>query len=212
MVQYFTLLLKHKNVRYRIGIPNALYPRIFMRLFFTFILLLLFTGCSTLKVETDFDPNVMMDPSKTFHIVHKPQVDENTLLSSRIIEALKNELITQGYKNETKENADFYILFHTGVTTKSRVVTDYKYVNMYPYSYGSGFGYGYGGSGVAVVPESKNYTYKEGKLIVDAVFPKGNRIFWRGTAKDQLQSLEKPQERIDYINTVIHSLMKAFPR
>jgi len=153
-----------------------------------------------------------MNPPKTFYIVHKPQVDENTLTTERIIKALKHELTTQGYVNGSKENANFYILFHTGVTTKSRVVTDYKYVNMYPYSYGRGFGYGYGGAGVAIVPESKNYTYKEGKLIVDAVFPKGNRIFWRGTAKDQLQSLKNPQERIDYINTVIKTLMKKFPK
>jgi len=183
-----------------------------MHMPFTFLLALLISGCSTLKVETDFDPNVTMNPPKTFHIVHKLRANDNTLLSSRIIEALETELMFQGYKNETKENADFYILFHTGITTKSRVVTDYKYVNMYPYSYGHGFGYGYGGSGVAVVPESKNYTYKEGKLIVDAVFPKGNRIFWRGTAKDQLQSLENPQERINYINTVIKTLMKKFPK
>jgi len=182
-----------------------------MRILFTFLLVLLMGGCSTLKVETDYDPNVAMNPPKTFYIVHKPQPDENTLMAERIIEALENELTEQGYINGSKEKADFYILFHTGVTTKSRVVTDYKYVNMYPYSYGRGFGYGYGGSGVAVVPESKNYTYKEGKLIVDAVFPKGNRIFWRGVAKDQLQSLEGPQERIDYINKVIKKLMKKFP-
>jgi len=185
-----------------------------MRILFTFLLALLISGCSTLKVETDFDPNITMNPPKIFYIVHKPQVDENTLITERIIKALEHELTTQGYVNGSKENANFYILFHTGVTTKSRVVTDYKYVNMYPYSYGRGFGYGYGygGSGVAVIPENKNYTYKEGKLIVDAVFPKGNRIFWRGIAKDKFQSLETPQERTEYINSVIQKLMKRFPQ
>lgn len=183
-----------------------------MRTLFIFLLTFFITGCSTLKVETDFDPNIAMTPPKTFHVVHKLKTDENTLTTERIIEALENELIAQGYINGTKETADFFILFHTGVTTKSRVVTDYKYVNMYPYSYGRGFGYGYGGAGTVVVPEQKNYTYKEGKLIVDAVFPKGNRIFWRGVAKDKLQSLETPQERIEYINTVIHTLMKKFPK
>lgn len=182
-----------------------------MHIFFTFILALFISGCSTLKVETDFDPNVTMEAPKNFYIVHKKQADEDALTTDRIIEALEKELIAQGYQSSSKERADFFILFHTGVTTKSRVVTDYKYVNMYPYSYGRGFGYGYGGYSTAVVPESRNYTYKEGKLIVDAVFAKGNRIFWRGVAKDQLQSLENPQERIEYINTVIHMLMKKFP-
>ena len=183
-----------------------------MHIFITFLFALLVTGCSTLKVETDFDPNVSMQAPKNFHIVHKVQEDENTLTSDRIIKALQDALIAQGYRSTAKDEADFFVLFHTGVITKSRVVTDYKYVNMYPYSYGRGFGYGYSGYGTAIVPESKNYTYKEGKLIVDAVFPKGNRIFWRGVATDRLQSLKNPQERIDYINTVINNLIKKFPK
>jgi len=186
-----------------------------MRILFPILVALLISGCSSLKVDTDFDPNVTMDPPKNFYIVHKPQVNENTLTSERIINALQNELVAQGYKSVSKENADFYILFHTGVTTKSRVVTDYKRVNMYPYSYGGGFGYGYrgyGGSGTVTVAESKNYSYKEGKLIVDAVIPASNRIIWRGTAKDQLQSLDNPQERTDYINKVLKTLMSKFPK
>ena len=186
-----------------------------MRFLFPILISLLISGCSSLKVETDFDPNVTMTPPKSFHIVHKAQIDENTLTSERIIKALQKELEDQGYQHSSKESADFFILFHTGVTTKSRVTTDYKRVNMYPYSYGGGFGYGYrgyGGHGTVTVAESKNYTYKEGKLIVDAVFPEGNRIFWRGIAKDQLHSLDNPQERTEYINKVLHTLMKKFPK
>ena len=180
--------------------------------FIVFILLaLLISGCSSLKVETDFDPNTQMDPPKNFYVLHKPQANENTLDSQRIIAAITKELIAQGYHSSSQENADFLVLYHLGVTTKSRVVTDYKYVNMYPYSYGGGFGRGYGGYGTAVVPEQKSYSYKEAKLIVDAVFPKGNRIFWRGIAKDQLQSFDNPTERKAYINTVLHALIKHFP-
>ena len=186
-----------------------------MRFLFPILIALLISGCSSLKVETDFDPNVAMNPPKNFYIVHKPAENEDTLVSDRIIEALQKELISLGYKNSSKENADFLVLFHIGVTTKSRVVTDYQRVNMYPYSYGHGFGYGYrgyGGHGTVTVAESKNYSYKEAKLIVDAVIPTSNRIFWRGTAKDQLQSHDNPQERIAYINKVLKTLMKKFPK
>ena len=186
-----------------------------MRFLFPILIALLISGCSSLKVDTDYDPNVAMNPPKNFYIVHKPGDNEDTLVSGRIIDALQKELTSLGYKNSAKENADFYILFHTGVTTKSRVVTDYKRVNMYPYSYGGGFGYGYrgyGGSGTIAVAESKNYSYKEAKLIVDAVIPTSNRIFWRGNAKDQLKSHDNPQERIEYINKVLHTLMKKFPK
>jgi len=173
------------------------------------LLITLFTGCSSLKVATDFDPNIKMQAPKNFHIVHKDDVNEDSLTSARIISAIMKEMKDQGYQHVSKEKADFFILFHTGVTTKSRVVTDYKYVNMYPYSYGYGFGYGY--SAVAV-PESRNYTYKVAQLIVDAVLPQKNRIFWRGTANDMLQKLDTPDERTDYIDDVVSKLLKSFPQ
>ncbi len=187
-----------------------------MHLLLTFLLVFFISGCSSLKVETDFDPNVGMNPPKNFFIVHTPSVDENNLVTDRIIGALTHELTSLGYTQSTKESADFFVLFHTGVTTKSRVVTDYKRVNMYPYSYGGGFGYGYRGyggyGGQVTVAENKNYTYKRAKLIIDAVIPTSNRIFWRGTAEDQLQSHDEPQERTTYINKVVKTLLKKFPQ
>jgi len=184
-----------------------------MHILITFLLMLLISGCSSLKVETDFDPNASMAAPKNFYIVHKSELNENTLVAERIMEALQSELTALGYKKTSKEKADFLLLFHTGVTTNSRVVTDYKRVNMYPYSYGSGFGYGYRSYGGSVaVAERKNYTYKEAQLIVDAVIPTSNRIFWRGTAKDKLKFHNNPQERIHYINTVISTLIQKFPR
>jgi hypothetical protein len=95
------------------------------------------------------------------------------------------------------------VLFHTGVTSKTRIDTDYQYVNMYPYYYG----YNY-----AVIPQTRVSTYEEAKLIVDAVVPGENKIIWRGTAVDYLKEMKTPQKKTAYINKVLKELMKSFPK
>ena len=175
-----------------------------MPLLISIFMTLVFVGCSSLKVATDYDPNIDLSAPKKFAIVHKYLEGENTLTTDRITAALKNALESKGYIASSKENADLYFLFHTGVTSKTRIDTDYQYVNMYPYSYG----YGYH---AVAVPRTREYTYNEAKLIVDAVLPGKNKIVWRGTAVDYLKEYNTPQEKSRYINKVLKSLMKRFP-
>lgn len=176
-----------------------------MPVFIAIVLALLIGGCSSLKVQTDYDPKSDLTPPKNFTIVHKIHEGEDTLTTDRISAALRAEMQQKGYVETSKEQADFYLLFHTGVTSKTRIDTDYQYVNMYPYHYG----YGYP---AAVVPQTRVYTYEEAKLIVDAVIPGKNRIVWRGTAVDYLKELQTPDERTAYINSVLKALMKSFPK
>jgi len=176
-----------------------------MRILFPIFLALLISGCSSLKVATDYDPSADLTPPKNFSIVHKALEGEDTLTADRIIAAIKNELTLKGYSETSRENADFYVLFHTGVTSKTRIDTDYQYVNMYPYSYG------YGYRSVAV-PQTRTYNYEEAKLIVDAVVPDKNKIIWRGTAVDYLKNLKTPQKKTAYINDVLKALMESFPK
>ncbi len=176
-----------------------------MRILLPIFLALLISGCSSLKVATDYDTTADLTSPKNFVIVHKAVAGEDTLTSDRIIAALKTELTQKGYSESSREKADFYVLFHVGVTSKTRIDTDYQHVNMYPYSYG----YGYRS---VSMPQTRVYNYEEAKLIVDAVVPQKNKIIWRGTAVDYLKNLETPQEKTDYINKTLNSLMKKFPK
>jgi hypothetical protein len=176
-----------------------------MRVYLLALFLLILSGCSSLKVQTDYDPNADLGAPKTFAVVHKTVEGEDTLTSDRIVAALKNELTQKGYVESPQENADFYLLFHTGVTSKTRIDTDYQYVDMYPYTYG----YGYR---TVAVPRTRTYSYEEAKLIVDAVVPKKNKIIWRGTAVDYLKTMKTPQEKTAYINRVVKELLKSFPK
>jgi len=174
-----------------------------MPVFLALVLALFTVGCSSLEVQTDYDPQSDLTPPKNFAIIHKTHEGEDTLTSDRITAAIRTEMRQKGYVETAREKADFYLLFHTGVTSKTRIDTDYQYVNMYPYYYGYP---------TAVVPHTRTYTYEEAKLIVDAVIPGKNRIVWRGTAVDYLKTMRTPDERTAYINSVLMTLMKSFPK
>ena len=174
-----------------------------MRYLAAIILALVVSACSSLRVETDYDPDADLASLKHFTIIHKIVEGEDTLTTDRIVAALRDELTHKGYIETGREKADLYILFHTGVTSKTRIDTDYQYLGMYPYSYGYQ---------MLVVPQTRTYTYEEAKLIVDAVVPGKNKIVWRGTAVDYLKKMKTPQERTAYINRVVKELLRRFPK
>lgn len=171
-----------------------------------FLSLLIFAGCSTMEVQSDYDPQFDFHTLETFAVVYPKKDATVTLTQERIAEALVKQMQAKGYRQTDKAHADFYLLFHTDVTDKRQVVTDYQSMGLYPY-----YGYRYGYGAPMVVPVQREYTYTEGKFIVDALNPKGNRIFWRGIATDELQKLKTPEERIGYINKVISKVLASFP-
>ena len=171
-------------------------------LLFSFVLL--FSACSTIKVETDYNPDFTFGTLSAFTIIHKDHTGDDTLANDRIINAVKNNLTAKGYKETNKSTADYYVLFHTDVRSKTNIDTDYQHVGMYPYRYGY--------QGAMMTTSTRVYTYDEGKLMVDIVDPDQNKIIWRGIATDRIKSHETPEQRTEYIDEVITSVLKTFPK
>ncbi|WP_201352749.1 DUF4136 domain-containing protein [Hydrogenimonas urashimensis] len=174
---------------------------------YTLLIVLFFwlAGCSSLRVTSDYNPNY--DFSKLERVaIFYPKSDDNTisLAQQRFAKAIEDVMRQKGFFVSDKDNADFYILFHLDVTEKRQVVTDYQMVGLYPY-YPGYWGYG------MTVPVEREYTWTEGKFIIDAVDPEGNRIFWRGMATDRLKDFDTPQERIEYIRHIVAEVLKHFP-
>ena len=161
---------------------------------------LLLTGCSSLRVEVDYDPSYDFSSSQSFAIVHKTKEGENTLFSDRFINALSKDLQAKGYVQVPKEKADLIFVFHTNVENKTDIDTDYRAV---------GYGrYGYGGTMVAT---TRTYHYTKGTLIIDALNSKDEKIVWRAVSTDTLTKQETPQEREAYVNALAKESMKTFP-
>jgi hypothetical protein len=171
-------------------------------LFFTLPLIWLLSACSSMKVSSDYDTAYNFKQLSTFAVVY-PQKNRS-LTQERIAKALNEQMIAKGYTQTDQAHADFVLLFHTDVTQKKQVVTDYQTVGFYPY-------YGYGYHAPMAVPVQREYSYDEAKIIIDALDPDGNKIFWRGVAADRLQSFDTPQERSEYIKSVIAETLASFP-
>lgn len=168
---------------------------------------LIFTGCSSISVESDFDPAFSFADVNTYAIVYKSSEHSNTLTDERIMTGIHNQLKVKGYTKAKRNNADIYVVFHTGVRNKTKIVQDYQYVGVSPYRYGRGYGYG----GMMAVPVTRAYNYDEAKLLIDILDAKDNKIVWRGIATDSLKELKTPEERIAYIHEVMVSIFKTLP-
>ncbi len=163
-------------------------------------------GCSTLQVESDYNPSYDFSSLKSFAIVF-PSDGSITLVQQRFAKAIASELESKGYRQVDRTKADFIVVFHLNVTRKTQVVTDYERVGIYPYHYRGRY-YFHGG---AMVPVERQFSYKEGQIVVDAVSPAKKEIFWRSMATDRLQSFKSQEEKLEYISKVVKEVFMSFP-
>jgi len=161
---------------------------------------LILLGCSSLKVNVDYDPEFKFLDQKSFAIVHHNREGEDTLFNDRFIKALESDLKEKAYIQADKNSAHLIFVFHVNVESKVDIDTDYTM---------AGYGrYAYGGP---MVSTTRTYKYTKGTLIIDALNPKDNKIVWRVITTDILKSYDNPTERTVYIQKVVHEAMKNFP-
>jgi len=185
-------------------------------IFATLCLVLFLGGCSTLKVDVDYDANYDFKNKTEYAIVYNPKESDNTLVTDRIKEAIKTQLDAKNYVEVEKSQADLIFVFHVNVTQRSDIRTDYERIGYSGYGYGGAWGYrgfgGYGG-GTMIVERPSVYRWKEGRLVIDALNKKSKKIVWRGIVKDELSSKSSTvQEKKQYINSVVKKLFKQFPK
>ena len=164
------------------------------------ISLWVFAGCSSLRVNVDYDPDYDFQAQKSFAIAYYNKEGEDTLFNDRLIRALEVDLQSKGYTKSVKEEADLIVTFHTNVENKVSIDTDYQMIGYARYGYGGG-----------MVATTRTYNYQKGTLIIDLLNPKDEKIVWRGTATDILKEHKTPQERIEYLNKVVEKTMASFP-
>jgi hypothetical protein len=164
------------------------------------LLLLLVGGCSSVKVETDYDPTFETGALETFAIVDEGTKRPDTLNEERIREALISQMRAKGYETAVPEEADFHIMFYSAVEedVPSNV------------SFGIGIGTYSRGLG-ASVGESTNVTYDRGKLFIIMIDPKTKKTFWRAAVSEKLRTFKSPRERAEYLNKTVASMLKDFP-
>ncbi|MBU1658829.1 DUF4136 domain-containing protein [bacterium] len=172
-----------------------------MKFLYSLVLLtLVFAGCSTLKVQTDFDPSYSFEAKKSFAIIKSNKQGIDSLDEKRIDKAIIQELKLKSYALGEEKDASLHVMYRINVKNKTQVYTDYQIGGFFPYR-GVGMG----------VATSKSYDYEEGKLVIDVMDAKTKSLVWQSVSTDRLKEFDSPQRRMEYINGVVKEAMKKFP-
>lgn len=174
------------------------------------------TGCSSMEVNYDFDPKANFAGLKTYEWINEsqkptgdPRIDGNTILETRIHEAVDSGLAARGFR-KVASDPDFLVAYHVSLDKRRSVQTLNR-----TYGYGPGWGYGYGASyrpGYwAGAPETYVYEYEEGTLILDIVHPKNKELMWRGSAEDEVHFKSTPEKDQTQLNDAVHKMLEKFP-
>jgi len=177
--------------------------------------LLLAAGCSSLRVQTDYDEDVDFSGYRTFAWQEPPVkeapkdsiLDEfvdpfarNSLLDKRVREVVERELIGRGYRIAVGDPPQFRINYHVVLKDRTRVT-------------------GYGGGGAAPCYGRhgcwsgdwggvSSYDYQEGTFILDVIDPESDRIAWRGWAVGANRERYYTEKKIE---AAVRQVLARFP-
>lgn len=165
-----------------------------------FILLSIFflSGCSSIKVQSDYEVDYDFKQLKSYSVLSNMDKTLTDITAKRLDLALSKKFTELGYTKVPKEQADFYIVYHTEVKTKTRIDTDYQTLGMYPYRYGRS---------MSISTSTRVREYEVGQLIIDIMDSKTKTIISRGIAEDRIKKFKNPQERMAYINKVVQEII-----
>ena len=158
------------------------------------------TACSTISVETRYEPSVDFSRFKTYNWMPESETSGNlqeTIAAGRvgplIVAAVERELAARGYKKERRigEKPDFFVAYRARADEKvePKVIT---------YSCGE-----------SICGQGINYErYREGTLVLDIIKPDSNQVVWHGTA---VSVIGDPSGRKQAIEAAVGRLLKKFP-
>lgn len=163
-----------------------------------------FIGCAGLRISTDYDPNTDFSSLRTYAWMESqrtrpqdPRVD-NSLLETRVKNAVDAELAQKGYRAVSPDQADFLVGYHAAVQSK---IDAYTMSNFYGYRPGWGGG----------VSDIHVYEYDEGSLVIDFVDPETKQLLWRGGAQAEVNQRADPAKREERIRMAVQKVLSRFP-
>ena len=172
---------------------------------------LLLAGCSTLTIQTDYNPEYDFSAIKTYQWVKNEKHSDdvrvnNSLIINRVNKAINQNLQSKGLTEKKTGEADVFVNWFGGIDNKIRQETiNHYYGGMY-----RGYGYPYGGYWPGYT-QTYNVEYQEGTLIIDILDGKSHELIWRGTGQDYVEDNQTPEEITQGINQAVEGIMESFP-
>jgi Domain of unknown function (DUF4136) len=180
---------------------------------FAFLLLFVCTACSTVSVNSDFNPAYDFTELKTYSWVDNgkaPSKDtriNNDLIIDRVRSAVESNLAARGFVKTDTQRTDFQVSWHGAIKKKLQVETiDHFYS---PYGYGSLYrDPAWAGSSMRT---STAREYEVGTLIIDILDPAKHKLIWRGSGSKMIGGESNPEKITKKINEAVAAILKDFP-
>ena len=156
------------------------------RIFMVVLGLIFVVGCSSISVNTDYDPTADFTKYKTYSWAPYGEGQVPGPSDKRLMTAINTEMQAKGYEL-VEEQADMILQYDAAIQDK-------VYVDSMRY------GYSWGGTNV--------YQYEQGTLVLNIIDHEKKEIVWVGTAKSAVDS-SSPNE--GKVQSAVQQMIAKFP-
>ncbi len=155
-------------------------------------------GCSTIRVETDYDRGADFSSLRTYAWVKHVKASDSRMMNdplirSHITGSVESELAEMGYRKAAGRDPDFLVAYHIG--SRRKIDVDHYY-------------YGYGRWGRFRGHDVSVHRYREGTIVLDIVDARTKQLIWRGWARSVLHGREDAAEDI---RASVRKILERFP-
>jgi len=154
---------------------------------------LVLTGCTIIKVRSDFDPKADFSEYETFAWLEQdPPAEASTdpmiseLVLDRIHVAVDRGMAAQWMQMVPAEEAQLLVAYHISIEQRVQITDPY-------YAYDTA------------------KTYDEGTLVIDFIDAKTNKLVWRGVGQTRLRSYKTPEQRQQRVDEVVDKIFEQYP-
>ena len=167
------------------------------------LIVFLITGCSSISVKTDYNPSVDFSTYKTYRWVdfkkmNDDQLIKNSLLQSRIIFAVDEELKKKRFILSDTDDADFVVVVYGSKEERMNIS---NWTGVYRYDPWMG-------------PDGSNVDvsyYEQGSLVIDVLEAKEEDLVWRGLGTSVIKDYSDPESMQEAVNEFVSRVLKDFP-
>ncbi len=165
-------------------------------------LIVVFAGCSSMRVATFGDPSMSLAGFQTYawgneQATSDDQSSDDEAVDRWVREVVDRKMTTKGYRLVAPDHSDLLIHYHAALDENLDVATEYKRYRLGTDPYGR--------------ETSRAQVFKEGTLILDVEQPTSQRLIWRGWATDAINDELRTEEIQSKIDTAVDKILDRFP-
>jgi hypothetical protein len=164
------------------------------------------------KVTIDYAHGFDFDSVTTFQYVdtEESNIKDNPMMGDRVVSMIRKEL-REGGLQEVQENPDLYVTYHFTSEERKQLSTTSMGMGGYGGYWDDWGGWGdpFGGPMMGS-STTREYSYEEGTLVIDAYDSKEKKMVWRGSGTVTVKS--KPEKQVKQVENILKKLGKKWDK